>query len=234
MAWSALINNPRYNPSKNGVQTKKNDPSERTERVIFVSAAEFLRPAGGFVKRLEQFRETPCSGLSVNSPTFSSAAAYTAAYTFSDGSLHTPHRTPPRVSKRNPYRPSRRPPPRQPNRTPSRKPRHENPCRQPLRLVRCSPSDVPLTVFPADSRPEPRLVCRTGRANRYGVRRGRRPEARLGVRWGSLRASLRFSTRVPFRARPHASESDTLAGAVADTEAGYGAGTLNVLRDRCM
>ncbi len=58
-ARSALINNPRYNPSRNGVQTKKNDPSERTERVIFVFAAVFLRPAGGFVKRLEQFRETP-------------------------------------------------------------------------------------------------------------------------------------------------------------------------------
>ena len=27
-ARSALINNPRYNPSRNGVQTKKNDPSE--------------------------------------------------------------------------------------------------------------------------------------------------------------------------------------------------------------
>ena len=58
MARSALINNPRYNPSRNGVQTKKNDPSERTERVIFVFAAVFLRPAGGFVERLEQFRET--------------------------------------------------------------------------------------------------------------------------------------------------------------------------------
>lgn len=34
-------------------------PSERTERVIFVFAAVFLRPARGFVKRLEQFRETP-------------------------------------------------------------------------------------------------------------------------------------------------------------------------------
>lgn len=127
-------------------------------------------------------------GLSVNSPTFSSAAAYTAAYTFSAASLHTPRRTPSRVSKRNPTRPPPRLSPRQPNRTPSRKPRHENPCRQPLRLVRCSPSDVPLTAFPADSRPEPRLVCRTGRASRYGVRRGRCPEARLGVRWGSLRA----------------------------------------------
>ena len=41
--------------------TKKNDPSERTERVTFMFAAVFLRPAGGFVKRLEQFRETPSS-----------------------------------------------------------------------------------------------------------------------------------------------------------------------------
>ena len=41
------------------VQAKKNDPSERTERVIFVFATVFLRPTGGFVKRLEQFRETP-------------------------------------------------------------------------------------------------------------------------------------------------------------------------------
>ena len=49
-----------------------------------------------------------------------------------------------------------------------------------------------------------------------------RPETRLGVRWGSLRASLRYSARVPFRARPHASESDTFAGAPTDTEAGCG------------
>ncbi|CAM2955888.1 hypothetical protein COJE103337_09825 [Corynebacterium jeikeium] len=33
-------------------------------------------------------------GHSANSPTFSSAAAYTAAYTFSAASLHTPQRPP--------------------------------------------------------------------------------------------------------------------------------------------
>ena len=47
------------------------------------------------MKRLEQFRETPWSGHSANSPTFSSAAAYTAAYTFSAASLHTPQRSRP-------------------------------------------------------------------------------------------------------------------------------------------
>ena len=46
-------------PKLGPVQAKKNDPSERTERVIFVFATVFLRPTGGFVKRLEQFRETP-------------------------------------------------------------------------------------------------------------------------------------------------------------------------------
>ena len=44
---------------QNGVSEQKNDPSERTERVIFSFAAVFLRSARGFVKRLEQFRETP-------------------------------------------------------------------------------------------------------------------------------------------------------------------------------
>lgn len=35
---------------------------------------------------------------------------------------------------------------------------------------------------------------------------------------------LRFSARLPGRARLHASESDTFAGAPTDTEAGYGSG----------
>ena len=38
--------------AQNGVSEQKNDPSERAERVIFVFEAVFLRPAGGFVKRL--------------------------------------------------------------------------------------------------------------------------------------------------------------------------------------
>ena len=47
------------------------------------------------MKRLEQFRETTCSGHSVNSPTFRLAAASAAAYTSSAASLHTPSRVPP-------------------------------------------------------------------------------------------------------------------------------------------
>lgn len=159
-------------------------------------------------------------GHSANSPTFSSAAAYT----FSAASLHTP--------PRNPYR-------------------------QALRLVRCSQVDVPLTAFPADSRPGSRLVFRPERTSRNGVRHGLRPETRLGVPRVSLREPPRCSTRVPFRVRSCASESDTLAGASADAGRGTvretrrgalrggcryggrggkrgGRGTLNALRDRCL
>lgn len=156
MARSALINNPRYNPSRNGAHAKKNDPSERAERVIFVFAAVFLRPAGGFVKRLEQFRETPCSGHSVNSPASRHAAASAAAYMFSTASLHP---ATPTVSK---PAPSPEPSSEAKTRTASRIETRHAP-RKALRLV--SRSGNPVS--------EPRTE------NRNAHRRARRPEPRL-------------------------------------------------------
>ncbi|GAB3085175.1 hypothetical protein CAQUA_07040 [Corynebacterium aquatimens] len=50
--------------AENCVSRQKNDPSERAERVIFVFVAVFLRPAGGFVKKLKMFRETPARAVS--------------------------------------------------------------------------------------------------------------------------------------------------------------------------
>ena len=170
------------------------------------------------MKRLEQFRENPCTGLSVNSPTSRLAATYTAAYTSSAASLHTPQRPPTRKPKRNPISEPRteevsffeqRLPrladsSRLPFRTSSRKlrnaPRIGNPSRTPQR---------------APNRPSPRPPSRKPRnAPRYGNpkadlvpeasgrdpnRQAPRPASRLPSRTVAAPTDSRLDARLVFR-----------------------------------
>ncbi len=177
-------------------------------------------------------------GLSINSPTSRLAATEVAAYTFSTASLHTPQRPSPPES-RSETRTDPRVAYRLDNRT---EPRPGNPGTHPATKTRtakrCDWFAVASQTFyspllPQTPAPTPRLGCRVGRACRGRVRRVCRPEVRLGVRWGSLRGSLRYSTCLPERlpTRKRGTGRKPERGALWGS--GRGEEKLNVLRDRC-